>query len=116
MSKIIGGLDGLFTSDEERLKAQNEILKIFAEIDNKQHELNVLDSKSNSTFRSGWRPLIGWICAGGIAYITVHPILVWLSTMAGITPPPSIDSESIFGLTMGMLGMASLRTYEKIKK
>lgn len=59
----LGGLfNKLFTSDEERL-TKKEILVRLGQLPLKMaHELNLLDAKSGSIFRGGWRPAMGWVC------------------------------------------------------
>lgn len=70
-----------------------------------------------SSFRGGWRPAVGWICAAGLAYqVLVRPILEWLGANLGPwTPPPAVDMETLLTLLFGMLGLGTLRTVEKVR-
>jgi hypothetical protein len=79
--------------------------------DEQQTTVNANEAQSSSVFVAGWRPAIGWVGALGLAYrFLVLPSAVWYQT--GIMPTPD---PAIMELVMGMLGMAGLRTYEKIQ-
>ncbi len=73
-----------------------------------------IDIPDSPTFFSGWRPLIGWIIAGGfiVQYIVIPLANVGLAYL-GKTPVPGFDTGSLVGLTTGVLGLGGLRTYEK---
>ena len=76
------------------------------------HELNKAEAQHRSIFVAGWRPFIGWICglAFGFHFIALPIIL----TYTDLTPP-EFDTNTLFTVLMGMLGMGGLRTYEKLK-
>lgn len=82
-----------------------------------QIKLNAEEAKNPNVFVSGWRPFIGWVCGIGLAYnFLLYPILTWAAAI--IDPSfkiPSLQTDAIMGLTMGMLGMAGWRTLEKVK-
>jgi hypothetical protein len=81
-----------------------------------QIDLNKLDAQSGSLFRSGWRPFVGWVCASGLAYqYLLQPFLAWGSGMWHVSIPPSLDMATLMPLLLGLLGIASMRTVEKIK-
>jgi len=56
-------------------------------------------------------------CTFAFAFIYVFgPLVTWISTMAGNPIPlPSFNVEALMGLTLGMLGLGGLRTFEKVK-
>jgi len=79
--------------------------------DEQQNQVNANEAQNGNVFVSGWRPAIGWVGAFALAYrFLVLPSAVWYQT--GIMPPAD---PAIMELVMGMLGMAGLRTYEKIQ-
>ena len=83
-----------------------------------QLEVNKVEAASPDRFVSGWRPAVGWVCAGGFAYVTLlQPLLPWLAHLAGGThePLPNIPTDVLLTLLLGMLGLGGLRTAEKIK-
>ena len=77
-----------------------------------QAEINKVEAQNRSMFVSGWRPFIGWICglAFGFHYI-VMPLLLAYTDIK----PVEFDTNSLFTVLMGMLGLGGLRTYEKLK-
>lgn len=82
-----------------------------------QIDIAKIDQSSTSGFQSGWRPFTGWVCAGGFAYMTfVLPILPGILKAFGVelTLLP-IETEMLFAMLTGMLGLGTFRTYEKTK-
>lgn len=82
-----------------------------------QIEVNKLEATTD-LFRGGWRPFCGWICGIGLFYqFLLQPILPWLVALGGTTVPPlpPIDSEALYGLLMGLLGLGGLRTLERVR-
>ena len=79
---------------------------------------NQIEAGHKSIWVAGWRPAIGWSCSLGIAWLFIgHPVATWVAQMLGYTGMvmPTIDTEILLELTLAMLGMAGLRTFEKIK-
>lgn len=69
-------------------------------------------------FRGGWRPACGWICAAGLGYdFLLRPLLPWLVNSLGAhtAPLPAIETESLFVLLAGMLGLGGFRMREKLQ-
>lgn len=136
---ILGGIvdaigkiaDDLFTSDKERLDAQIELqkvsieaAKIDASLATGQMEVNKAEASNASLFVAGWRPAIGWVGAAALFYqYLIYPFLVWawaLMQAKGWVPvtmnaPPMLEAEALWVILSGMLGIASLRTVEKVK-
>lgn len=82
-----------------------------------QVETNKVEADSPSTFSSGWRPFIGWVCGAGFAVqFVVAPLAEWVANLSGhsIKFPP-LDLATMMPLLAGMLGLGTLRTYEKAK-
>jgi hypothetical protein len=123
--------DDLFTSDEERLKAQIEsdklgleAARIDADLIKGQQEINKVEAASTSTFVAGWRPALGWVSVAGMAYqYILYPLLTWAWAYLqaqgwipdGVKPPPLLDIEALMVLLAGILGLATNRTFEKVK-
>ena len=79
---------------------------------------NQMEASHKSIWVAGWRPAIGWSCSLGIAWLFIgHPVATWVAQLLGYTGMvmPTIDTEVLLELTLAMLGMAGLRTFEKIK-
>lgn len=78
-----------------------------------QLAVNQVEAASPDRFVSGWRPAVGWVCAGGFCYtVLLQPLLPWLF---GGGELPDIPTEVLLTLLLGMLGLGGLRTAEKIK-
>lgn len=111
-------IDDLHTSDKERMDAQIEVAKIEAGIKQGQIDVNKTEAQHQSVFVSGWRPFIGWVCGCGFVYqYAARPLLPWALTVAGVEGVPALPAldGSLMELTVGMLGLGALRTFEKTK-
>ena len=83
-----------------------------------QLEINKAEAASGSLFEGGWRPFIGWTSGIAFAYhFVLQPLLVFVLTVSGIDLPelPEFDMSTLLTVLGGMLGIGSLRTYEKQK-
>tara|TARA_R110000796_G_C14474606_1_gene425966 strand:+ start:355 stop:747 length:393 start_codon:yes stop_codon:yes gene_type:complete len=102
-------------------KAKQEIERSLIENANKlnlaQIEVNKVEASSSNLFVSGWRPAIGWSCALGFFWLFIgYPVADWILQLNGVEQElPKIDTSALMELTFGMLGMAGLRTFEKLK-
>jgi len=106
----------------ERQKLAHEIAtmaqKQAHEIAIAQIEVNKAEAASDSVFKGGWRPFIGWICGISFAYhFVLQPLLMFILTYIGFPIPalPEFDMASLMTVLMGMLGLGGLRTFEKYK-
>jgi hypothetical protein len=83
-----------------------------------QIEVNKEEASSDSVFKGGWRPFIGWTCGAAFAYhFVLQPVLIFVMTYLGFAVPdlPEFDMASLMTVLMGMLGLGGLRTFEKYK-
>lgn len=80
-----------------------------------QIDVNAVEAASTNWWVAGWRPFIGWICGTGFLYqFMFMPILNGiLMAQFGIAPFVALDSSSLMSLTVGLLGLGGLRTFEK---
>lgn len=94
------------------LQRQNHQIQI------EQIKANNEGSKHPSIFVAGWRPMVGWVC--GIALCVnylVIPIANGILVVAGQSAViATIDMAGLMPVLMGMLGLGTLRTVEKINK
>ena len=83
-----------------------------------QLEINKQEAANPTIFISGWRPFIGWVCGAGCAWNWIGlPIVKAASVYFGHPLPVSpADLSEMMPLLLGMLGLGSLRTVEKINK
>tara|TARA_S200000501_G_scaffold199694_1_gene187926 strand:- start:534 stop:935 length:402 start_codon:yes stop_codon:yes gene_type:complete len=82
-----------------------------------QIEVNKIEARGN-WFQSSWRPLVGWVCAIAFAWhFVIQSLLVFVLTYAGTEVPdlPEFDMSALLTVLGGLLGLGSLRTFEKTK-
>ena len=96
-----------------------------------QLRINEADAKSGNIFQAGWRPAIGWVGAVSLALMYIPKSLVmtyiWskqsltiLSTWDGVSALlvpafPDLGVSDIIGLILSMLGVAGMRSFDKMK-
>ena len=89
-----------------------------------QNAINLEEAKSDSLYKSGWRPAVGWVCVAGLAYtFVVKPLLPWLVQVGALLLGyvsvlplmPEIPMGDLIILLSGLLGLGTMRTFEKFK-
>ena len=82
-----------------------------------QLQIDSNEASSPSVFVAGWRPAMGWVCVSAFFWQFVAvPVCVFVSASVGHPLAlPSIDTASMMQILMGMLGLGSMRTFEKYK-
>ena len=109
---IGNAVDKIFTSDDERMKAQAVLNKLALQPSILQAELNKIEATHRSLFVAGWRPAVGWICALGLGFAFIgNPLL---ERFVG-GDPVKVPLDMILELVIAMLGMGALRTVEKLQ-
>ncbi|WP_299002148.1 3TM-type holin [uncultured Shewanella sp.] len=106
-------LDDLFTSDEERLNLEMVKQRLAQKPTLAQTEISKVQASHRSVFVAGARPFLMWVCGLGFLFaFVINPILQWLFPDVGT---PELPLNIMMELTLGMLGLAGLRTVEKLK-
>lgn len=115
-------LDKWIPDAAQRLEAEQFFFKQAHELNLAQIEVNKVEAASDNLFKSGWRPFVGWACAGSLAYsVVVRDLLNWAMGVASmytdkvIPTLPNPDMSLMFELLLALLGFGGLRTYEKLK-
>ena len=85
-----------------------------------QIEINKIEAASTSLFKSGWRPFIGWVCGSAFAYkFIVQPFLLFLVALGQINIDisilPVLEWQELSAVLMGMLGLGSMRSFDRVK-
>jgi hypothetical protein len=76
-----------------------------------QIEVNKAEAAGN-WFQASWRPLCGYVCVLGLAVnFLISPIAAGFGFMV-----PQADMSVMMPVLTGMLGLAGMRSYEKVKK
>ena len=122
-------LDRIIPDPQAREKAKLELVKAEnAEVlqqvqlamaaDESQHRINEAEAQSPNLFVAGWRPFIGWVCGVAFAYhYVLQPVLVFAMANAGREVRlPAFAMDELSTVLMGLLGLGSLRTIEKVSK
>jgi hypothetical protein len=119
VSEVGKVMDNLFTSEEERINAKNEMLKVLneqqLELQRLQTDIILAEAKGNWLQRS-WRPIL--MLAFGFIVIYVKFIAPLFSL-----PVPPLENEfwnllqlGIGGYVMGRTGEKIVNTYASTKK
>jgi len=104
----------------ELLKMQQtgDLAKLAADTDLAKGQLaiNAAEAASTSAFVAGWRPFIGWVCGGALAYhYILQPLLAFIiANMGYALVLPDFDMDSLREILYGMLGLGGMRSVEKI--
>ena len=76
-----------------------------------QIEVNKAEAAGN-WFQASWRPLCGYVCVMGLAVnFLISPIAAGFGFMV-----PQADMSVMMPVLTGMLGLAGMRSYEKVKR
>ena len=115
----VGDILDKFVADKDlKVKLSHELEKEIISLNKAQLEVNKVEAKHTNIFVSGWRPAIGWICGFSIGYhFILEPIIQYILIVNAIQfETPEFDFSQLSTIVMAMLGMSTLRTYEKTKK
>lgn len=105
-------IDKFVETPEEKKAAEVLRTKIQQEPDRWQAEINKASASHRSLFVAGARPFIVWVCGLGFAmHVIINPILIWITGKPG----PELDAAMIANTLFAVLGLGSLRSWEKYK-
>lgn len=76
-----------------------------------QIEVNKQEAAHKSLFVAGWRPGTGWICTLVIA--NNYLIVPYVNLLGAEVPV--LDAATLFPVLMGLLGLGTMRSFEKSK-
>ena len=114
----IGGkiIDKIWPDPAQRDQAKIALLNLQQSGELAQIAVNHEEAKSSSVFVAGWRPAIGWVCGLACSWNWIGlPIAKFILLLNGheVQLAPA-DLSEMMPVLMGMLGLGSLRTLEKI--
>ena len=105
-------IDKIFTSEEEKMAGQLLLNKLALQPSLLQAEINKVQATHRSTFVAGARPFLMWVCGLGFLFaFVINPVLQWIAPELGA---PVLPLDAMLELTLAMLGLAGLRTVEKL--
>ena len=115
-------LDKVIEDKDQKAKLAHELATMADKLAHEQQlaqmAINKEEAASGSLFKGGWRPCIGWICGIAFGYhFVLQPVIIFIVALVGIEIPdlPKFDMNTLLTVLAGMLGIGSLRTYEKQK-
>ena len=119
---VTGILDKVIEDKDQKAKLAHELATMADKFSHEQQlaqiEVNKAEAASGSLFKGGWRPFIGWVCGVAFCYhFVVQPIIIFVVAIVGVNIPdlPEFQMNTLLTVLGGMLGIGSLRTYEKQK-
>ena len=116
--KPISDLIGKAIPDKnKRMELEASIKSQMIDLQKAQADINLEQAKHPSLFVSGSRPAILWICALSLFYqFFLAPMLKWIVVISGTSiQPPVLNTEGLMTLTLSLLGLGSMRSFEKFK-
>ena len=105
-------------AEKAKQAIEAELIANATQLNLAQAETNKIEATHRTLWVSGWRPFIGWVCGVAMAWHFVGvPLITFFAAWAGATIPPLpvFDMGSLMTVLMGLLGLGSMRTFEKIK-
>jgi hypothetical protein len=115
---VAGKVLDKFVEDKDlKTKLEAELKSQIVSLDLAQAQANIEQAKHPSIFVSGARPSIMWICAFGLGWQFVfQPIAIWIVAISGTAIVlPDIQTEGLLTLTLSLLGLGGMRSFEKSK-
>jgi hypothetical protein len=90
---------------------QGELKQVIAQL-----EINAREAAHPSIWVAGWRPFVGWTGGLGLLYATLgQPVLTWVGGIHGWPAPPQVETDLLWVVLSGMLGIGGMRTFEKTR-
>lgn len=99
--------------------SEQAILKhqMFADARQAQADITKTESTHRSLFVAGWRPMCGWACSLAVIWLFFGaPVMGAVTAAFGLAVPvPQIPEHLMFELLFALLGLAGLRSFDKLK-
>jgi len=110
-------LDKFVEDKDQRAKMLHELDMSVQESNIAQIYVNMEQAKHPSIFVAGARPAIMWIAALGLFWsFFLAPVLNWIMVVSGTDVPlPEIETEGLLTLTLALIGLGGMRSFEKSK-
>ena len=114
IAPITGLLDKWIPDADTKQKIAHELATMSErhaqELSVAQIKLNTAEAKGN-WFQSSWRPATGWVCVLGFAVnFLISPIAAGFGVVI-----PQADTSVMMPVLMGLLGLGSMRSFERAK-
>lgn len=79
--------------------------------------VNKAEAESDSLFKGGWRPFVGWVCGSALAWNFIgRPVVMTVAALCSAPVDlPAAEMSELMPLLAALLGLGAYRTVEKIK-
>ena len=110
-------LDKFIEDKDLKTKLSHELKSQIVSLDLAQAQTTLEQSKHPSVFVAGARPAIMWICSFGLGWQFVfQPVAAWIIAVSGSDVLlPLFETEGLMPLTLSLLGLGGMRSFEKYK-
>lgn len=114
-------IDRIFPDKDAQAAQRAEFLlkaqEIDAQLAQAQIAVNEQEAANTNLFVSGWRPFVGWVCGVAFAYhLVFQPLAAFIMAANGHSfPLPDFDTATLNATLMGLLGLGTMRTVEKMQ-
>ena len=122
LPQVLATVDKVIPDADAAQKAKQtielELIKAANDINLAQVETNKTEAAHRSVWVSGWRPAVGWCCALGVFWMFIGgPAAQWIAVANDypLDKLPVFPTDLLFELLFALLGMAGLRSFEKMK-
>jgi len=115
IDKVIPDKNG---AEKAKQAIEAELIANATQLNLAQADTNKIEAAHRTVWVAGWRPFIGWVCGVAMAWHFVGvPLIMFLAAWSGTVIPelPVFDMSSLMTVLMGLLGLGSMRTFEKMK-
>jgi len=105
-------------AEKAKQAIEAELIANATQLNLAQADTNKIEAAHRTVWVAGWRPFIGWVCGVAMAWHFVGvPLIMFLAAWSGTVIPelPVFDMSSLMTVLMGLLGLGSMRTFEKMK-
>ncbi len=114
----VSGVASEFIEDKDKKnELETRIQEKLISLDLAQAQANIQQAKHSSVFVAGARPAIMWVaCLGLLTNFFLMPLAEWATAIwwPGI-PLPELQTEELMTLTLSVLGLGGMRSWEKSK-
>jgi len=124
IGNVITGIREAITGEKikdpvEMAKVQLQLEELDKAIQKGQLSINREEARNPNIFVAGWRPFIGWVGGISLTYqFVIYPLMIWAWALWGpsdVTAPPPLDASVLFTIVISMLGVGTMRSYDKLK-
>jgi len=115
ISEVVNKGLSLIPDPNKRAEIEKELELAAMSLQQGQIDINKEEAKSANLFVAGWRPFVGWTCGFGVAWaFLLQPIAIFILKVSGYTgDTPNVDIANLLALLFGLLGMGTLRSFDK---